>query len=234
MPISIIIMIVKDKFDSFYYHQIKWKLLNFAFLLLSLKKEMTLFFLRLNLNAMQNDYTTTLELLESNLLLQLDLPEDKHFIKQTKSFQDEIKHLDDKLELSDKLVKKIHFISSELIQAVIHNGIFENELFTNNVKLGYSENKFYLMSQNLVPKDKIMKLTQKFEEVNSAFDAEDHKEELQLRYKYKLKNTPMTKSGISVGVLDLARRSLNKLLYSFELVSSDLAVFSIICTIDID
>lgn len=183
---------------------------------------------------MQNDYTKALGLLESNLLLRLELPEDKHFIQKTKLFQDEIKHLDEKLELSDKLVKKIHFLSSELIQAVIHNGVFDNELFTNNVRLGYTDNKFYLMSQNLVPKDKIMKLTQKFEEVNSAFDADDHKEELQLRYKYKLKNTPMTKSGISVGVLDLARRSLNKLLYNFELASADLAVFSIICTIDVD
>lgn len=183
---------------------------------------------------MNDDYNIVYKKLENNLLQELDLPEDQHFIKDMNAFQTEIKHLNEKLDLSDKLIKKIHFLSSELIQAVIHNGVFQNDVFTNNVKLAYSDNKFYLMSQNLVEKINIPRLTKKFEEVNSAFDAKDHKEELQLRYKYKLKNKPMTKSGISVGVLDLARRSLNKLLYNFELATENLAVFSIICTIDVD
>jgi hypothetical protein len=43
---------------------------------------------------------------------------------------------------------------------------------------------------------------------------------------------PLAKAGISVGVLDLARRSLNKLLYNFEKVDIKLSIFSIICTID--
>ena len=183
---------------------------------------------------MEEEFKKTFELAINNLLLKLDLPEDKNFIIRTKEFQDEIKELNQKLELSDKLIKNIYFISSELIQAVIHNGIFKSEIFTNGVKLGYTDNKFYLISQNLVEIKNIPRVQIKFEEVNSAFDAEDTQEELQLRYKYKLKNTPMTKSGISVGVLDLARRSLHKLLYNFENINGQYAIFSIICTVDVD
>jgi hypothetical protein len=132
------------------------------------------------------------------------------------------------------LIKNVYFISSELIQAVIHNGVFENSVFTNCVKLSYTDNKFFLISQNLIDIDNIPRVTMKFEEVNSAFDTEDHEEELQLRYKYKLKNTPLTKSGLSVGVLDLARRSLNKILYNFDKISDQHAIFTIICTVDVD
>ena len=174
------------------------------------------------------------ELTENNLLLELKLPEDKGFMKQTKIFQDEIKTLDQKLELSEKLIKNIYFISSELIQAVIHNGVFKNELFTNCVKLSYTDNKFFLLSQNLIEIKNIPRVQFKFEEVNSAFDTKDSKEELQQRYTYKLKNAPMTKKGLSVGVLDLARRSLNKLHYNFRNINEKYAVFSIICTIDVD
>lgn len=183
---------------------------------------------------MENEFREAYSLIENNLILELGLPEDKHFIQSTNAFQKEIKELDKKLELSDKLIKNVYFISSELIQAVIHNGVFKNELFTNCVKLAYTENKFYLISQNLVDEQNIPRITMKFEEVNSAFDAKDSKEELQQRYKYKKKNMPHTKIGISVGVLDLARRSLNKLLYNFEKVSDQYVVFSIICTIDVN
>jgi len=183
---------------------------------------------------MQEEFKSVHDLLQNNLLLQLELPEDKNFIERTKSFQDEIKKLDQKLELSSKLIKNIYFISSELIQATIHNGVFKNELFTNNIKLAYTDNKFYLLSQNLIDVKNIPRVQIKFDEVNSAFEAEDSKEELQLRYKYKLKNAPMIKSGISVGVLDLARRSLNKILYDFEVINDNFAVFSIICTVDVD
>lgn len=183
---------------------------------------------------MEEDFKKIFQLSENNVLLALQLPENKNFIEKTKIFQNEIKSLDKKLELNERLIKNIYFISSELIQAVIHDGIFQNDLFTNCVKLSYTDNRFYLLSQNLIEIQNIPRIEKKFDEVNSAFDAEDSTEELQLRYKYKIKNTPMTKSGISVGVLDLARRSLNKLHFNFENINDTYAIFSIICTIDVD
>jgi len=170
----------------------------------------------------------------SNVLIELYLPEDKGFMTKTRIFLDEIKALDQKLEISDKLSKNIYFIASELIQAVVHNGIFLNELFTNCVKICHFDNKFYLISQNLADNSKIDRINMKFMEVNSCFDSKDTKEELQTRYKFKLKNTPMTKRGVSVGVLDLARRSMNKLLYNFNHINNEYSVFSIICTVEND
>ena len=182
---------------------------------------------------MQKEFKIVHEILENNPLLKLELPEDKNFIKNTKIFQDEIKALDQKLELSQKLIKNIYFISSELIQAVIHNGVFKNELFTNNIKLAYTDNKFYLLSQNLIEIKNIPRVQLKFDEVNSAFDAEDTQGELQLRYKHKLKSDPRSKGMVSVGVLDLARRSMNKIYYDFKELDDTIAVFSIICTVDV-
>jgi hypothetical protein len=183
---------------------------------------------------METEFKQVYDKISNLSLIELLLPEDKNFIEQTKIFQEQIKSLDKMLEINEKHIKNIYFLSSEMIQAVIHNGIFEKEIFTNCVKLFYSDNRFYLLSQNLVHNDKIGRIKMKFDEVNSAFDMANSQEELMLRYKYKLKNTPLAKAGISVGVLDLARRTLNKLLYNFEKVDEQHSIFSIICTINND
>ena len=183
---------------------------------------------------MQEEYKSVHNLLIDNVMLRLDLPEDKEFIRSLKNFQNELRALEQKLEISNKLSKNIYFISSELIQAVIHNGIFEKEMFVNNVKLSFTDGKFFLQSQNLIDLKNIPRVQLKFDEVNSAFEAEDTNAELQLRYNHKLKTDPKKKSMVSVGVLDLARRSLNKILYDFEKLNDTYAVFSIICTVDVD
>ena len=183
---------------------------------------------------MEEEFKSIYDNATNNVLFELFLPEDKNFITKTRQFLEEIKALDEKLEISDKLSKNIYFISSELIQAVVHNGVFSNDLFTNCIKICHYDNKFYLISQNLAPNSKLERINLKFMEVNSCFDSVNSKEELQTRYKYKLKNTPMTKRGVSVGVLDLARRSMNKLLYDFKKVNGEYSVFTIICTVEND
>jgi hypothetical protein len=181
---------------------------------------------------MEATFKQVYERMNKENLFELYLPEDKNFIQKTKDFQDQIKKLDQMLNIDEKHIRTIYFISSEMVQAVIHNGIFNKEIFVNCIKLSFFDNKFYILSQNLVSNDKIIRVKMKFDEVNSAFDSENSEEELMLRYKYRLKNAPMAKAGISVGVLDLARRSLNKLLYNFEKMNEEISVFSIICTID--
>ncbi|MFN8255826.1 MAG: DUF6272 family protein [Bacteroidales bacterium] len=181
---------------------------------------------------MDQEFKKVYDIANANILLELDLPEDKNFMTSTKVFFDAVKNLDEKFGINEKLTKNLYFISSELVQAVVHNGYFDNNLFTNCVKISRHNGKFYLLSQNLAPNNKIERINLKFMEVNSCFDASDSKEELQLRYKYKLKNTPMTKRGVSVGVLDLARRSMNKLLYDFKPVNREYSIFTIICTVD--
>jgi hypothetical protein len=180
---------------------------------------------------MKQDFNTVYDKAIKNMMFELHLPEDKNFMAGTKAFFEEVKSLDKKMGISEKLSKNLYFISSELIQAVVHNGVFENSLFENNVKLCFCDNNFYLISQNLAMNSKIERINLKFIEVNSCFDSEDSEEQLQIRYKYKLKNMPMTKRGVSVGVLDLARRSMNKLLYDFKPVSPDYSIFTIICTV---
>jgi|GEM_PF-2212169 hypothetical protein len=170
----------------------------------------------------------------NHILFELHLPEDKNFMNKTKEFFEKVKALDKKMKIGEKTAKNLYFLSSELVQAVVHNGVFDTELFENNLKLSYFDNRYYLISQNLTPTSKIDRVNTKFIEVNSCFDSADTEEQLQIRIKYKIKNTPMTKRGVSVGVLDLARRSMNKLLYDFKAITADYSIFTIICTVDID
>jgi hypothetical protein len=181
---------------------------------------------------MEATFNNVYERISKICLLELLLPEDKNFIEKTKDFQAQIKNLDQMVDVDEKLIRNIYFLTSEMIQSVVHNGIFDKDVFVNCIKLYYSDNQFFILSQNLINNDKIPRIQLKFEEVNSAFDSENSEEELQHRYKFKLKNAPMLKAGISVGVLDLARRSLNKLLYNFDKIDSTHSVFSIICTIN--
>jgi hypothetical protein len=183
---------------------------------------------------MEASFKQVYEAISKGILLELLLPEDKNFIQKTKEFQSKIEKLDEMMNIDKKHIRTIYFLSSEMMQAVVHNGLFDKDIFVNCVKLFRYENKIYLMSQNLVNNDKISKINIKFNEVNSAFDSENSEEELMEKYKLKLKHAPMTKAGISVGVLDLARRSLNKLLYNFDPVNDKISVFSIICKIDVD
>jgi hypothetical protein len=182
---------------------------------------------------MEASYKQVYDAISKECVLELLLPEDKNFIQKTRDFQQQIKALDQMMNIDEKHIRTVYFLSTEMTQAVVHNGIFDKDVFVNCVKLFIKNNKLYLMSQNLVNHDKIGRIVMKFDEVNSAFDSDNTVEELNHRYKFKLKNAPMAKAGISVGVLDLARRSLNKLLYNFEVVGDNLSVFSIICTIDI-
>jgi len=182
---------------------------------------------------MELNYKQVYDAISKDCVQELLLPEDKNFIQKIRDFQLQIKSLDQMMNIDEKHIRTVYFLSSEMTQAVIHNGIFDKDVFVNCIKLFFSNNKIYLMSQNLVNNDKVDRIKMKFDEVNSAFNSDNSIEELNHRYKYKLKNAPMAKAGISVGVLDLARRSLNKLLYNFEIVGENLSVFSIICTIDI-
>jgi hypothetical protein len=183
---------------------------------------------------MMEEFKRVYEKARKHVLFELHLPEDKNFMGNTKIFFEKVKALDKEMKIGEKTPKNLYFLSSELVQAVVHNGVFNTELFENNVKLSFCDNKFYLISQNLTSSSKIERINTKFIEVNSCFDSEDTEEQLQIRIKYKIKNTPMTKRGVSVGVLDLARRSMNKLLYNFEAINSDYSIFTIICTVDID
>jgi hypothetical protein len=183
---------------------------------------------------MEASFNQLYNTISKDCILELLLPEDKNFIQKTKEFQEDIKKFDQIMNIDEKHIRTIYFLSSEMVQAVIHNGLFNKDVFVNCIKLFFKDKRIYIMSQNLVNNDKIARIEMKFDEVNSAFDSENSEEELQLRYKYKLKNAPMARAGISVGVLDLARRSLNKLHYNFEKVNDDYYIFSIICTIDIN
>lgn len=183
---------------------------------------------------METSFKAVYDKIRENILLELNLPEDKNFIQHTNKFQEQVKSLDKMVDINEKQIRNLYFISSEMIQAVIHNGIFNQDIFVNGIKLFYDNEKFFLLSQNLMNNEKIQRVQLKFDEVNSAFDSDNTEEELTIRYKYKLKNTPMGKAGVSVGVLDLARRSMNKLLYNFDKIDDQLSIFSIICTVDND
>ena len=51
-------------------------------------------------------------------------------------------------------------------------------------------------------------------------------------YKNKLSEIGIADTDVKIGIIELARRLDNKILYNFEKVSDTHSAFSIICTVD--
>ncbi|RLD61280.1 MAG: hypothetical protein DRI95_14395, partial [Bacteroidetes bacterium] len=72
----------------------------------------------------------------------------------------------------------------------------------------------------------------KLDEINLVFEADNSKELLRNMYKDKLKEAGLSEESVKIGIIDLARKLDNKILYNFEKFDNNYSVFSIICTVD--
>ena len=130
-----------------------------------------------------------------------------------------------------QLIRKSYFISVELIENVLKYGIF-SESFKNKFLLGYDNKRFYFSSGNLVDNEDVYFIEEKLKEINLIFDQDNAREQLRKMYKDKLKEAGLFKDGVKIGIIDLARKLDDKILYNFEKIDDKHSVFSIICTVD--
>lgn len=129
--------------------------------------------------------------------------------------------------VEDNTRRKIFNIMVEMLQNISKNRI-EKAGDVPDVSsvfiLGASENEYILISSNLILNDRIPQLKERLEEVNTL-----DKEGLKQLYKDVRLNTTLSEnSGAGIGIIDIARKSENKLSFSFDELNGDYSVFSLL------
>lgn len=81
---------------------------------------------------------------------------------------------------------------------------------------------FHIITQNTIQNSKIDDLTKRLEEITSK-----NQEELEDVYKTRLVDDIKTEKGAGLGLIEIARKSKNKLLYCFEKKTEDLSLYSL-------
>ncbi|HEX2968684.1 MAG TPA: SiaB family protein kinase [Bacteroidales bacterium] len=133
--------------------------------------------------------------------------------------------------VEDNTRRKIFNIMVELLQNISKNRIVKTEK-TPDVSpvfiLGASADDYILISSNLILNSKIAILKNRIEQVNSL-----DKEGLKLLYKEVRLNTAFSEnSGAGIGIIDMARKSENKLEFSFDEMDREHSVFSLMVRVN--
>lgn len=135
------------------------------------------------------------------------------------------KHLEERKTPTDKR-KKVFHVLVESLQNVFHHHT-ENEAFNVNTKAGfvikYHADVYTIITGNNVSTSIIPSLTEKLEKVNSLSPAD-----LRIHYQESLANTELSdKGGAGLGIIEMARKSGNKLKYEFTKMNSEYAFFTL-------
>ncbi|MCW3077188.1 MAG: hypothetical protein JWO32_1797 [Bacteroidetes bacterium] len=125
-------------------------------------------------------------------------------------------------EESSKTQKRVYFVMVESLQNITrHQDVNQNK---ENHAFFVIQNKggeYNLTSANIVDDQKIEHLKSSIEKINSL-----NPDELKEYYKYVLENTGLSdKGGAGLGLIEMARKSGNKLIYSFDKVDNESSFF---------
>ena len=142
----------------------------------------------------------------------------------------------DRMQEEPKLKKKVFNVLVECLQnlyhhidemkpAVIPAGMREDEIETKSAILmvGKDESSYYIMTGNHIETDKIEGFRKKLDKINAMT-----KDELKTYYQEILNNDEFSKKGGGgLGMIDIARKSGQKLAYNFQPVNDKLSFFSL-------
>jgi|WetSurSiteA1Bulk_404760.scaffolds.fasta_scaffold51407_2 hypothetical protein len=132
--------------------------------------------------------------------------------------------------VEDNTRRKIFNIMVEILQNISKNKV---EMLEDTPQvdalfiIGANNEEYLLISSNLIMNNKIAPLKNRLDQVNSL-----DKEGLKQLYKdVRLNASFSDKSGAGIGIIDIARKSENRLDYSFEEMNSEYSVFSLLIRI---
>lgn len=132
--------------------------------------------------------------------------------------------------VEDTTRRKIFNIMVEMLQNISKNKIEKgdsSEWAEPVFIMGTAENEYILISSNMIRNEKIDQLKSRLEQVNSL-----DKEGLKQLYKdVRLSAAFSDNSGAGIGIIDIARKSENKLLFQFKELGSKYSVFSLLIRI---
>lgn len=131
--------------------------------------------------------------------------------------------------------KKVNNILVECLQNIFHHGEdftgekgFENENSILFLVCKNNNNRYRVITGNHMPLSGVSALKNKIDKVNSLSI-----EEVKNYYRDLLNNTELSeKGGAGLGMIDLVRKSGNKIEYLFDDVNEQLSFFTLIVNID--
>ena len=130
----------------------------------------------------------------------------------------------EKEEHSSKIKKRVYSILVECLQNITrHQDDAKNDLPDSNglFVIQKQEDKYFITTGNMVMNDNIDYIKNLIETINSL-----EKEELKSYYKMVLEDGSLSaKGGAGLGLIDMALKSGNKLLYQFRPVKDDSSFF---------
>ena len=136
------------------------------------------------------------------------------------------------IEGGARICSKISYMAIEQLQNILKyssNNININNnniLSQGNFTVGYSQNKqkYYVSSSNEIEKEDMEKMITKFEYINSLDNVE-----LKKHYKSLLREaTDKHDRGAGIGIVDMARKSSEKIEYKFKKDKNDKDIFNIL------
>lgn len=125
-------------------------------------------------------------------------------------------------------LKKLIYLLIESLQNIERYSA--HVLSSEDFSLIYSDgNFFYIVTQNMIHKDKINELSNRLNTISIK-----NKEELTEIYINVLSSETKTEKGAGLGLIDIARKSENNLYYSFNTVSDTYSTFNLGFSFPID
>jgi hypothetical protein len=129
-----------------------------------------------------------------------------------------------------KLRKRVFHILVECLQNVVnHSAEKESEDEVPSILLlGRHNNEFFIITGNQIENDQIDKLRQKIDEINSW-----NHDDMRDIYSKKLDRSEYSaKGGAGLGLIDIYKRSRNKLKYQIESIDDQISFLSLHVTVD--
>jgi len=130
-------------------------------------------------------------------------------------------------QLEDNVKRKIYNIMVEMLQNISKNALDNDQIITGNspiFMIGESTDFYFLISSNKIGNENIPMLKNRIDEVN-ALDSEGLK---QLYKQVRINGTFSKVGGAGIGVIDMARKSENTLVYEFTRLDDQYSMYSLL------
>lgn len=136
-----------------------------------------------------------------------------------------------KIEKNRSLAKKVTSIIIEILQNLYHHTdtYVSNDIVSKEVefKVKHDKDFYFVYSGNYIKTDKVDQLNNWLEKINSL-----SLQELKELYKSTLLDTNVKeKQGANLGLIDISKRSENKLEYEFQHINSNIKYFHLLSKI---
>jgi hypothetical protein len=135
-------------------------------------------------------------------------------------------------EVESNVRRKIFNVMVEILQNLSkhkYQDELTGQLFSSSFLIGYNNDSYFIISGNPIVNDRIPSLKEKLQHVNSL-----DKIGLKIAYKeVRLKGKFSEIGGAGIGLIDMARKSGNKLDYEFKPIDNRISFFSLVVRITI-